>query len=349
MDRHHLKALVYGHFIASITAKDSIKFIHNAMGEEIISRKTVYCWYQEFQDGKCEFQDKSRSGRPKTGKSEENVAIVQGHILENRQITFDALEDLTGLCHGTIHNIIHDVLKVKKLKSVWIPYDLNQQQKEARVTWCKNMIQWFRDGTLRSTATIITGDETWLFFENIYPGNEKRWTFDDEDTPKKPKISKMTQNKRMYTIFFNSDGIVHCSYRPLKSTINAQVYIEILKNICDKTSDRFILHHDNASSHTCHQTNQFLKEKNIETSGHPPYSPDLAPCDFWLFPKLKKRFRGIQFMNEIDMETAVNNYLADLTSNDFKKCFEKWFERMHRCIESNGEYFETKKRVKPSN
>ncbi|EFN86181.1 hypothetical protein EAI_11269, partial [Harpegnathos saltator] len=50
---------------------------------------------------------------------------------------------------------------------------------------------------------------------------------------------------------------------------------------------RTILHQDNASSHTSAQTRDFLRTEKVELMGHPPYSPDLAPNDFFLFPQIK--------------------------------------------------------------
>ena len=55
---------------------------------------------------------------------------------------------------------------------------------------------------------------------------------------------------------------------------------------------RIIVHHDNASSHTSAQTSAFFNVKNVELMDHPPYSPDLAPNDFFLFPYIKKKMRS---------------------------------------------------------
>jgi histone-lysine N-methyltransferase SETMAR len=56
--------------------------------------------------------------------------------------------------------------------------------------------------------------------------------------------------------------------------------------------DKWILHHNNAPVHDALRVHEFLAEKSITKKNHPPYSPDLAPCDFWLFAKLKKCLEG---------------------------------------------------------
>jgi len=72
---------------------------------------------------------------------------------------------------------------------------------------------------------------------------------------------------------------------------------------------------------------------------HPPCSPDLAPSDFFIFPKLKMRLKGRRFqMEEIQAEwQAVLNMLRE---NNFQECFKNWQCRWDRCQASEGDYFE---------
>ena len=73
---------------------------------------------------------------------------------------------------------------------------------------------------------------------------------------------------------------------------------------------------------------------------HPPYSPDLAPCDFWLFPKVKMTMKGKRFEWIQDTEAATTAQLNTLTKEDFQNCFRKWQERCDKCVRSEVEYFE---------
>ena len=69
---------------------------------------------------------------------------------------------------------------------------------------------------------------------------------------------------------------------------------------------------------------------------HRPYSPDLVPCDFWLFPKL----RGCRYETIEEMKEAVTKVIDSLTQEDFNWAFQKLFERYNKCIEAEGDYFE---------
>ena len=78
----------------------------------------------------------------------------------------------------------------------------------------------------------------------------------------------------------------------------------------------------------------------IKTVPHPPYSPDLAPCDFWLFPKLKETLRDCRYETIEDMKEAVTKVIDTLTQEDFDESFQKGLERYNKCIAAGGDYFE---------
>ena len=65
----------------------------------------------------------------------------------------------------------------------------------------------------------------------------------------------------------------------------------------------------------------------IKTVPHPPYSWDLAPCDFWLFSKLKEKLRGCHFETIEEMKEAVMKVIDMLTQEDFHRAFQKLLER----------------------
>jgi len=92
-----------------------------------------------------------------------------------------------------------------------------------------------------------------------------------------------------------------------------------------------------APAHTALSVQQFLaKKKNMTVIPHPPYSPDLAQCDFFLFPRMKgKRFADV---GEVKKETL--EVLNNISTEEFQKRFQQWEKRWYKCIESKAEYFE---------
>ena len=75
---------------------------------------------------------------------------------------------------------------------------------------------------------------------------------------------------------------------------------------------------------------------DIKTVPQPPYSPDLVPCDFWLFPKL----RGCRYETIKEMKEAVTKVIDTFTQEDFPGAFQKLLERYNKYIAAGGNYFE---------
>ena len=74
----------------------------------------------------------------------------------------------------------------------------------------------------------------------------------------------------------------------------------------------------------------------IKTVAHPPDSPDFAPCDFWLFHKL----RGCHYETIEEMKEAVAKVIDTLTQEDFHGALQKLLKRYKNCIAAGGDYFE---------
>ena len=78
----------------------------------------------------------------------------------------------------------------------------------------------------------------------------------------------------------------------------------------------------------------------IKTVPHPPYSPDLAPSDFCLFPKIKEKIRVCCYETIEEMKEAVTKVIDMLTQEDFHGAFEKLLEWYKKCIAAREDYFE---------
>ncbi|UYV77667.1 hypothetical protein LAZ67_15001855 [Cordylochernes scorpioides] len=102
----------------------------------------------------------------------------------------------------------------------------------------------------------------------------------------------------------------------------------------------WILHVGNARPHTAHVVLQFLAKHSTIQIPHPPYSPDLAPNDFFLYPKLKMNLKGRKFDNVDMIQAESKATLRNLSKSDFISCFDNWKKRWNGCIEAGGAYFE---------
>ena len=153
----------------------------------------------------------------------------------------------------------------------------------------------------------------------------------------------------MLITFFYSNGLIHRKFIPTGQTVHGDFYFAVMKRLVARIArirpqyreqGSWWLLHDNAPAHNCIKVRNFLASKSVQVIDHPPYSPYLAPCDYFLFPKLELQLKG-KFLNDVpSIQKDVTSILNKISSHEYKKCFEKFVDRLNACIASEGMYFE---------
>jgi histone-lysine N-methyltransferase SETMAR len=101
----------------------------------------------------------------------------------------------------------------------------------------------------------------------------------------------------------------------------------------------WLFHWDNAPVHTANNVTKFLAKNNIRTFQHPPYSPDLAPADYFLFRRQKSDLAGVSVTPET-FKTELEQVLRSIGENEFAEAFQSWLHRHEKCIALQGGYVE---------
>lgn len=124
-------------------------------------------------------------------------------------------------------------------------------------------------------------------------------------------------------------------------TVNKEYYLEVLRRLREAIrrkrpnlwqNNSWQLYHDNALAHIALLVREFLAKNATVIMPQPPYSSDMAPCDFFLFPKLKRILKGRRFANIEEIKTESLEKLKAIPKIAFQKCFEDWKKRWHKCI-----------------
>jgi len=92
-----------------------------------------------------------------------------------------------------------------------------------------------------------------------------------------------------------------------------------------------------------HKAASVLTQKNFTTLYPPPYSPDLSPLDYFLFPKLKMKLKGLHFANVAEIQETVTDELKKVQKEEFLAAFQKWYDSAKACIYASGVYFDLKR------
>ena len=169
-----------------------------------------------------------------------------------------------------------------------------------------------------------------------------------EDNPRSgAPITGLTEANIEVCIFFRTRGVETLTYWGKGNTIDQHSYVDdclkpLVKVInqhrttCGTKNLKF--HHDNARPHVAKKVIDYLNDQNFLIMDHPPYSPDLAPSDFWLFDYVKQRIDD--HTSAESLVKQITKIVNDIPKEEWQKTFNKWIERMELCIKNKGDYFE---------
>ena len=125
------------------------------------------------------------------------------------------------------------------------------------------------------------------------------------------------------------------------TSVNSQRYVQTLQKLRARLRKNAIIQHDNARPHTSRETNAPLQKMDFtNVLPHPPDSPDLAPCDFWLFPKLKEHLKGTRFVSDEQVTHAVHSWCRQQPASFFCDGLQQLVYRWRKCITASGDYIE---------
>ncbi|KAK3799631.1 hypothetical protein RRG08_059677 [Elysia crispata] len=235
-------------------------------------------------------------------------------------------------------------------KTVLIRGDQTRTLMESRVTQHNlNFLRRFQTEQNDFLGRIITGDETWVYsWDPETKRQSAEWRNFDEPRPEKVR-RKQGALKVMHMISFDMNGVILRWPVPIGTTINAQYYKKVLQDKLRPAIRKkrpgllesgILFHHDNAPVHTARAVTDVLAGYKWELLEHPRYSPDLAPCDFHLFPKMKEHLRGQRFETEEDIIQATKVAIKNLDKCSYVTAFKDWLQRIEKCANNGGCYVE---------
>ncbi|UYV85140.1 hypothetical protein LAZ67_X004709 [Cordylochernes scorpioides] len=314
-----------------------------AYGEATLDQSNVYRWYKMFSEGREDVNDEERAGRPSTSTTDEKINEVEKMILAKRRITVREVAEDLNISIGSCHSIFINDLGMRRVAAKFVPKLLNCDQKQHLMNIANEMLDSVRDDP-NLLQRVITGDEAWVYGYDVETKAQSfQWKLPHEPRPKKARQVR-SNVKVLLTVFFDCRGVVHHEFLPHGRTVNKEYYLQVMRNLREAIRQKrpdlwknknWLLHHDNAPAHTSLLVRDFLAKNNTLMMLQPPYSPDLAPCDLFLFPNLKRPIKGRRYATLDEIKTASKEELKKILKNDFLKCFEDWKNRWHKCIISH--------------
>lgn len=310
------------------------------------AERTVADWAARFKAGRQSVQDDPRSDRPTTVVTSEMITLLEDIVIEDPHSSVADIASQCGISVGSAHQILVENLRMRKICERWVPHTLSSAQKAERVELSQSLLNKMHRWGTNGLKRLVTGDETYLFYHN--PGSRtQRMGWRKKGGPPLTSVrpSHFTE-KTLYTIFFSCEGLVAKVIADPGQTVTGNYYrhavlpqlLSEFHKLHPNTNPR--IHHDNAPAHRSQLVLDFLSDHNVELVPHPPYSPDLAPCDFWLFPKLKAAIALKDYESRIALGQDLGRLLKTITLAEWSHAFATWRTRLQKCVEVEGEYFE---------
>ena len=324
----------------------TFNLLQEAYPTDHLSKTQAFEWHKRFREGRETVENNEGVGRHNTSINAEKVIAIENLLNYYPRLTVKKLAYTIGISIGSCHTILHELLSMNRVCSHWVPRRLTNQMKADRVLICEEFLHnHFHDGEAY-LKRIITEDEVWLYYYD--PENKQQsslWKKASDPTPVKPRSSK-SAGKDLAVFFFDSKGIVYRHVVPRETTVTAAAYVEKLGNLRDAVNrkrpnlrdGRWLLDHDNAPCHTAGKVIEFLHRNKMQTVPNPPYSPNLAPCDFFLFPTLKRPLSGRRFYNDNELMQAIGDVTRYIEKDGLLHVFYKWTDRMRKCIKIRSGY-----------
>ncbi|CAF1395072.1 unnamed protein product [Adineta steineri] len=346
MDKLCLRSYIKTRWLLGLTATQIYNELTTAYGQDAVSYRTVARWIERFSNEREGLEDNPRSGRPLSAITQRNIDEVKDLVNDDPHITIDYIADILDISHGSVDTNLKQHLGLRKITSKWVPHKLTKEQRQLRIDICTENLKKLERGAWR-LCDIVTGDETWIYHRKIIPKEQSKvWVAKGESPPTQVRRQHF-ERKTMFVIFFMTNGPLLIHVLPSGASVNAIYYRdeclkELIKNLYKKrpssTANHIKLHHDNARPHMNNIVFNYLQEEKIKVMAHPPYSPDLAPSDFWLFNYLKRSLDTCQ--DATSLAKMLSRELLSIPIHEYQKTFQKWIERMKLCIEHHGDYFE---------
>jgi histone-lysine N-methyltransferase SETMAR len=142
-----------------ISASETLSALQQVYGDTALKKSAVYDWFSRFKNGQEKLEDDQRSGRPSTSRTAEMIEKVRHLIQCDRRMTIVELEQEVGFSHGSIHAILSDDLRMRRVSAKFVPRQLTANRMVCRMMVAGDM---FEKSTQDPTflTKIVIGDES---------------------------------------------------------------------------------------------------------------------------------------------------------------------------------------------
>ena len=168
--------------------------LQTAFGASCLNRASVFEWHKRFKEGRESVRDDDSCGRIKKVRTPELIGQIKNFMDKDRRVSIETINAQFDVSVGTVHTIIREKLKMRKICAKFVPRVLREDQKERRCHDSREMVELINSDPAVLDA-LVTCNESWIY---SYGPETKRqssqWKYAGSPRHKKAKQSKSTTN-----------------------------------------------------------------------------------------------------------------------------------------------------------
>lgn len=334
-DKVHIRHCLLYEFDNGRSASEAHRKICSIYGKHAITERACQQRFQRFRAGDRKVEDRRRSGRPKEVANDNFIEAIKA----DNKITILELSEKFNVHRTTIERKMQALGFVVKL-GTWVTHQLSQINKEYRMACCISHLS--RQTTEEFINRIVSGGEKWVIYKNL-----KLQRTECPETPE--STSKVTLNlmKVLFSVWWDATGVIYWELLPPNQMLTEDLYSQQLERLQAVMQQRrpelcgqhkVLFNHSNAKPHTGAVIQRKIMDIGWQILAHSPYSPDLAPTDYYLFRYLENFLKGKEYDNEEDLRSGLATFFDEKEDNFYRAGIEKLPERWRQVVDNNGDY-----------
>jgi histone-lysine N-methyltransferase SETMAR len=322
------------------------KEIHNdlikALGSMAYPHSTVRRWVKDINKGRTDLSDQRGGAHNVNHERDERIERVEEQLAITRAWSSRMLALIVDIPQTTLLRILHENFHLTKRLGKWVPHNLTEEQRQARVDIChNNLLRYRRHPKLLDRTLAI--DESWVRLYSPPDRDQQRFWLKPGEASPEIVAPELRERKAMLILAMDKNGVAFWHLCPEGQTVTAEVYRDFLSGhmeqwMAEKSIRKPILLHDNARPHKAVLVRDYLASQNIETWCHPPYSPDVHPCDFDAFRPLKRQIKAKRYNNFAELSDAISSAIQEVSQNGGFNGVNRLPERWGLVVEKEGQY-----------
>lgn len=340
MEKYEQRFVLKYWFLTGLNAYQMHTKLVETLEEKAYSYSQIKFWCKRFRQG-----DLSCSYLPKSGRTPSDLGPSIIKYIEKYPFASASKMSRHFQCSkSTIISILEDDYDFKKFKRKWSPHVLSDDIKQKRIDFSIMIKKYLEDDQENDFASICTGDESWFGY---HYDTRDQFAKSREDVI--PIISqKIDSKKTMVTVFFTGTELLVCDCLPKREKYNGEYFTtNILPQLSQEKSRRarrkpkqkLLIHMDNSRCHNNQKVTNYLESNHMERIPHPPYSPDISPCDFWLFGYLKECLKEKLYDTEEELVNEIYIAWNSVTFETLQNVYKEWIIRLDYVIKNGGSYY----------